>query len=781
MPDREPSGFQTRDQRAGSGAGSSAPPVISLPKGGGAIRGIGEKFAANPVTGTGSLTIPIPTSPGRSGFGPQLSLSYDSGSGNGPFGFGWSLSVPAITRKTEKGLPRYQDAEESDVFVLSGAEELVPVLIDVVGGQAQRQTLDRTIDGVAYIVQYYRPRTEGLFARIERWTNKETEGIHWRSISRDNITTVYGRHEGARIADPGDPARVFGWLISQSYDDKGNAIVYEYQPEDGANVDRALPQERNRLAGSGFAQRYLKRIKYCNRTPRQAGEDLASRTDWLFEVVFDYDDGHYGSLSVDPEGRRLVAANARRQGDWAVRQDPFSTYRARYEVRTYRLCHRVLMFHHFPDELGTPDYLVRATAFTYVQDPIASFITHVTQSGYLRQADGSYLEKSFPSLELSYTPAQIDETVHTVVRESIENLPEGLASAGYHWADLDGEGLSGVITERADGWFYKRNLGGGHFGPMEKVATVPSLAALSGGRQQFMDLAGDGQLDLVEWTGPVPGFHERTEEQGWKRFRPFTSLPNAALEDPNLRFVDLTGDGHADVLISEDEVLTWYPSLGEEGFGPAERIHKALDEEKGPTLVFAEPTESIYLADMSGDGLTDLVRVRNGDVSYWPNLGYGRFGAKVTMANAPWFDAPDQFDQRRIRLGDVDGSGATDIIYVGPDGLRIYYNESGNGWSAPTRLKDVPPTDDLKAIGVLDLLGSGTACVVWSSPLPGDARQPIRYLDLMGGVKPHLRKHRQEQPGGGDAHPVRAIHQVLCSLTASPASHGSPACPSRSM
>jgi len=61
-----------------------SPPSISLPKGGGAIRGMGEKFAANPVTGTGSMTVPIATSPGRSGFGPQLNLSYDSGSGYRP-------------------------------------------------------------------------------------------------------------------------------------------------------------------------------------------------------------------------------------------------------------------------------------------------------------------------------------------------------------------------------------------------------------------------------------------------------------------------------------------------------------------------------------------------------------------------------------------------------------------------------------------------------------------------------------------------------------------------
>jgi hypothetical protein len=40
-------------------------PSINLPKGGGAIRVIGEKFAANPVTGTGSMSVPIATSPGR--------------------------------------------------------------------------------------------------------------------------------------------------------------------------------------------------------------------------------------------------------------------------------------------------------------------------------------------------------------------------------------------------------------------------------------------------------------------------------------------------------------------------------------------------------------------------------------------------------------------------------------------------------------------------------------------------------------------------------------------
>ena len=49
-----------------------ATPRISLPSGERAIRGIGEKFGANPVTGAASMTIPIFASPGWSGFGPGL-------------------------------------------------------------------------------------------------------------------------------------------------------------------------------------------------------------------------------------------------------------------------------------------------------------------------------------------------------------------------------------------------------------------------------------------------------------------------------------------------------------------------------------------------------------------------------------------------------------------------------------------------------------------------------------------------------------------------------------
>src|ERR1041384_6000065 len=203
-PERQQTTSTNKGAQGDTGHASASPPAIALPKGGGAIRGIGEKFAANPVTGTGSMSVPIATSPGRGGLEPHLSLNYDSGSGSGPFGFGWSASLPAIARKVDKGVPQYRDAaeqygdaEQIDVFVLSGAEDLVPVDVPS-GGRFE----DRA-SAPGYIIHRFRPRIEGLFARIERWMKMgDPADVHWRSLSKDNLLTLYGKDANSRIVDP---------------------------------------------------------------------------------------------------------------------------------------------------------------------------------------------------------------------------------------------------------------------------------------------------------------------------------------------------------------------------------------------------------------------------------------------------------------------------------------------------------------------------------------------------------------------------------------------------
>src|SRR5208283_2140903 len=420
-------------------------PQINLPKGGGAIRGIGEKFTANAVTGTGSLSIPIAVSPARSGFSPQLSLQYDSGAGNGAFGIGWSLSAPSITRKTDKGLPQYRDHEESDVFILSGAEDLVPVL--------RREGEDRWVNDEfereGYLVKLYRPRIEGLFARIEKWTRVNDGDIHWRSFSKDDVLTIYGATRESRICDPANESHIFSWLISSSFDGKGNAIVYEHVSENDCGVDLTLANERNRTR---TANRYLKRVQYGNRSPVREPMLRPGNEDWMFEIVFDYGDEEYRSCPPDAEGNSLVEvpANASRDRPWLARRDPFSSYRSGFEVRTYRLCRRFLLFHRFSEELSTPRYLVRSTELEYEQKWIGSFLVQAVQSGYARESEGRYLKKSMPALELGYSASPLedesfDRNAELKIAEA-QNLPEGIDGSNYRWLDLDGVGIAGVLS-----------------------------------------------------------------------------------------------------------------------------------------------------------------------------------------------------------------------------------------------------------------------------------------------------------------------------------------------
>lgn len=131
---------------------STKAPQITLPKGGG-IKGIEEKFEVNDVTGTAGFSIPLPDSPTRQNFAPQLVLSNNFGGGNSFFGLGWSVGVPVITRKTEKKLPEYRDAVKSDVFILSGTGNLVPVLEKTDDGLWRKpETPLITENGITYTI-----------------------------------------------------------------------------------------------------------------------------------------------------------------------------------------------------------------------------------------------------------------------------------------------------------------------------------------------------------------------------------------------------------------------------------------------------------------------------------------------------------------------------------------------------------------------------------------------------------------------------------------------------
>lgn len=711
-------------------------PAISLPKGGGAIKGIDEQFSVNAINGTAAFSIPLPVSPAR-GLTPALQLSYNSGAGNGIFGLGWNLGIGSIKRKTEQELPQYQDLVDSDTFLFFGADDLVPEFKKDSTGNFEQDTdgnyviHERSSADNLFSIRQYKPRTEGLFARIERWTKKDQTEIKWRVIARDNITTLYGWSAASRISDPEEPGRIYEWLPEFVFDDKGNCTQYVYKPEDTSGFDPSLLHNRNRIKDGqlSYTNIYLDSLFYGNKTAyKQFGDTVPDASDYMFQTVLDY-----GTLGTqEPEDQINT---------WDFRPDAFSNYRAGFEIRTSRLCKRVLLFHVLDELALKPDQsdrktLIRSLNFDYdtASEQDFTYLKSATMYGYIKKPDGTYAHKKMPAMAFDYQLPEWNSELRSIAAEDLIHTPAGLSKLQF--TDLYNEGLNGILSEQAGAWYYKRNLGAGKFEPAQLVSPKPSFQGLNN-ELQLADLDADGGKQLVSYT--AQGYFELNEEQEWQGMRYFRNLPNIDFKDKHTRLIDLNGDGRPELLLSEDSVFTWYASAGREGFGAAQKVLKSFDEEQGPHMVFSDEQQSIFLADMSGDGLTDIVRIRNGSVCYWPNLGYGRFGSKIALANAPVFDHPDQFNPAYIKLADIDGSGTTDIIYLGKNKFSCWKNLSGNQFlPEPFEIAAFPEIHTQTDISITDLLGNGLSCIVWSSPLAKDAAKPLQYIDLMNGKKPHI-------------------------------------------
>jgi RHS repeat-associated protein len=706
--------------------------LINLPKGGGAIQSIGEKFETNPLTGTYSMSAPLAISPGRSGFTPQLALSYNSGSGNSPYGIGWGIGIPNITRKTDKGLPQYDDLNDSDTFILSGAEDLVPL------NEAIREQGD-------YAIRRYMPRTEGLFARIEQWKNKTTGRIHWRSISKENITSVYGENNSACISHPEDENKIFSWNLEKTYDAKGNLMQYTYLKENSDNIPNSANENHRLKSGKAYNQIYLDRVQYGNTvmysptTPNYTGN-------WLFTLAFDY--GNYSAYST--AGTQLSP-----QSTWAMRDDAFSVYKPGFELRTYRLCQRVLMFHQF-DELGTDPVLTKSTNLHYTTNEHLTQLNKVSHTSYKAGEDPAEM----PPLTFTYTQAKVGTKLHTVDPHMLENLPNGTSDSAWQWADLYGEGINSLLRTDNEAWYYKANLGEKswseldeptgerapelNLGSLTRMTNKPNVVNAKGSSFYLGDVDSDSEPEIVVHGSGIHGYYS-LEDGEWQNFRPFDMIPNIDLSHPDVKQIDLTGDGLADLLISRGDYFELYFSAGKEGYKDYRRIDNGHNEDAAPVILFSDSQSSIYLADMTGDGLSDIVRITNNSICYWPNMGYGRFGEKVFMKNLPLFDTPDLFKPSRIRLADVDGTGTADIIYLGGqnrslsgvEGVAYYKNQAGNSWSNAESITAFPNIDNLSQVSVVDLFGNGTSCLLWSTPLPNHI-QEMHFVELTSGIKPYI-------------------------------------------
>jgi hypothetical protein len=686
--------FKKNTMSSKSGTSSQ---IISIPKGGGALQGIGETFSPDLFTGTGNFTVPIALPAGRNGFQPQLSLVYSTGNGNGPFGLGWDLSVPGVSRKTSKGIPRYRDREADarrrDTFILSGAEDLIAV------------------SETSPAVTRYRPRTEGLFARIEH--HHRADPNHWEVRSKDGLTSFYGTEKRPAGAAPDweDPAiianpdrelqhQIFAWKLTETRDTFGNRILYDYVRDTG------------NIGAHRWDQVYLRRIRYVEYL------DSADNERFLVSVTFNYEPNDRG--------------------------DAFSDHRAGFEIRTRKRCKSIVVETH-----AEKDRRVRTYELVYLDERVAngevapellplngvSLLSQIRVTGH--DDEQPLLEdqtQELPPLEFDYSRFTPGAQRFSAVED--QDLPtQSLASSDLTLADLFGNGLPDIL-EMNGVTRYWRNLGAGRFDLPRSMKEAPAGFSLADPEVQLMDANGDGRLDLVVHNDVLSGYFPLAFSGEWDRrsFQRQKAAPSFSFADADVALVDLDGDGVTDAIRSGSRLECFFNDPLQGWVDDNVRFLARRDLSEFPNVNFSDPR--VRFADMSGDGLQDIVLLYDGNIEYWPNLGHGNWGKRRRMANSPRF--PYGYDPKRILIGDVDGDGLADLVYVDHDRVLLHINQSGNGWSDPIEIDGTPAVTDFDAVSLVDLLGNGVGGVLWSGSATLPGRPHMFFLDLTGGVKPYL-------------------------------------------
>jgi RHS repeat-associated protein len=380
---------------------------------------------------------------------------------------------------------------------------------------------------------------------------------------------------------------------------------------------------------------------------------------------------------------------------------------------------RVQVRHRDTGEFVTFDLL----RFDYDQSPITglSLLAAIHRIG--ADADGN--RRELPPVRFSYAapraaPAPVEIAGHA---------GRSLSDRGLQLVDMSGNGFPDLLESTGSGWLLRSNRGDGGFDSPVPVAGPAVRLADEG--VFLSDIEGKGFADLVTAHGWYPN-----DGAGFGARRTFAVLPAVDLDGPDVRLVDLDGDGIGDVLASDGTSLTWYRSHGGEGWDSP--IVRPLAGQELPQL----SDRWTRMADTTGDGLADLIRLTRGSIEVHQNLGHGRF-APVRRIPLPE-RLPADVEPEHLLLADLTGTGGADLVVRRGTRTWIYAGGSGESFMPKVELRT-------KALGAggevqpVDLLGTGPGLLftedgdrhAWTLYQPWGATRPDVLLEIdngMGGI-----------------------------------------------
>ena len=380
---------------------------------------------------------------------------------------------------------------------------------------------------------------------------------------------------------------------------------------------------------------------------------------------------------------------------------------------------------------GATERVVRTYELRYRMAPVSqvSLLDEVRLTARGAAADGSD-DVRRPTIKLGFSafdPAQI----RVRWMESDAGAPPPLDDPDMALVTLDDAPLPGVLIQRNGREVYWANRGDRRFAAPRPLPRAPISTSFRRDRLAFVDMDGSGTADLmVADPDRLQGYFENGGRAGWGSFVAFPRGQRSAppWSDRGLRLLDGDGDGLVDALAGRGRGFAWWHNGGRAGWSSPQLAARTASGLAGVDL--ADP--DVHFADMTGSGLSALVRVRSGRVEYWPSLGRGRFGEPVVMQGSPRLRraARDQ-----VLFADLDGDGCAELIQVASDRLIVYQNQNGQRFAEPVVIAAIPPPLP-GTVRALNMTGRAGAGLVWNSVRRGGTGYVV--LELAAAQPPYL-------------------------------------------
>lgn len=233
---------------------------------------------------------------------------------------------------------------------------------------------------------------------------------------------------------------------------------------------------------------------------------------------------------------------------------------------------------------------------------------------------------------------------------------------------------------------------------------------------QFVDFKGNGTADILVKQSGQWKYYESDTQDGWQRPVNFVTAPTESLL-AKAYFTDLTGNGSSDALILTGSNVS-FMKCSARGF------EKPVTVSGSQLSIPSFKHPSIKMADITGDGLKDVIQVNSNtsEIKYWANLGYGRFSAArpIQFITAAPRLTPE--DLPNIFFIDVAGTGQAALVFIDIMHKKVvcWLNLNAESFAAPFEI-NIPPSlfSQNMQVQPLDLTGLGGAGLLFSTPALG--------------------------------------------------------------